>query len=70
MVQTSEGRSPIPADLSDENLARLQDIAEWVTAPELKARCYDVLWLRKREFVLAERAVTAYIDLPAFFAPG
>ena len=28
MVQTSEGRSLIPADLSDEDLARLQDLAD------------------------------------------
>ncbi len=61
MVQTSEGRSPIPADLNDEDLTRLQELASRVSAPELKARCYDVLWLRKRDFALAEEAVAAYI---------
>ncbi|ANO50052.1 DUF7380 domain-containing protein [Woeseia oceani] len=48
---------PIPADLDEEDLARLRALADRVSAPELKARCYDVLWLRKREYALAERAL-------------
>jgi hypothetical protein len=65
-VQTSEGRSAIPSDLSAEELDVLGQFVAHVDEPWLRARLADLVWFqqrpRKGEMLLA--AVDAYRSLP------
>ncbi len=62
MAQFSDGRTPIPSDFVEAELAYLAEILPAVTAPELEARIADILWLRKRSFPHAQTAVKAYLN--------
>ncbi|MCE7887922.1 MAG: DUF4209 domain-containing protein [Alphaproteobacteria bacterium PRO2] len=55
-------RSMIPEDLSEEHLEVMRQRAEQIHDPEFRARIYDILWIRKRDFSFAEAAVNAYIE--------
>jgi Domain of unknown function (DUF4209) len=44
MMQMADGRTPVPGDLSRENIAVLEALVEQVTTPLLKSRIADVLW--------------------------
>ena len=61
--QCSEGRTPIPKDLNEDELAKLQALAEHLPLIELKPRVLDVLWLRKRDPEVARRAIDEYMQL-------
>jgi hypothetical protein len=61
--QCSEGRTPIPKDLNEDELAKLQALAEHLPLTELKPRVLDVLWLRKRDSEVARRAIDEYMQL-------
>jgi hypothetical protein len=54
-------RSMIPEDLSAEHLDVMRQRADQVDDPEFKARVYDILWLRQKDYAAAEAAVNAYI---------
>jgi len=57
------GRSPIPNDLTDVEIEKLEYSYESIKDAELKARIADVLWLRKRKNVkYAHDAISAYIE--------
>ena len=61
--QCSEGRTPIPKDLDDDELTKLQALTEHLPLIELKPRVLDVLWLRKRDPEVARRAIEVYVQL-------
>jgi hypothetical protein len=63
--QCSEGRSPIPKDLNEDELAQLQALVEYLLLIELKPRILDVLWLRERDSEVARRAIEGYMQLAA-----
>ena len=62
VFQSSEGRSAIPADLTDDGLNTVEELCVVVSAPELLARLFDVLWLRRRKPAFAENAIATYLD--------
>jgi len=62
-LQCSEGRTPIPKDLNEDELGKLQALAEHLPLIELKPRILDVLWLRKRDSEVARRAIDDYMKL-------
>lgn len=61
--QCSEGRTPIPKDLNEDELAKLQALAEHLPLIELRPRVFDVLWLRERNSEVARRAIGEYMQL-------
>lgn len=62
LMQTSEGRSPIPSDLSEQELSILENIAAHLEPSVLRARTYDVLWLRKRSPEYAASAIEEFLS--------
>jgi hypothetical protein len=63
--QCSEGRTPIPKDLDEDELAQLQALVEFLPLIELMPRILDVLWLRERDSEVARRATEGYMQLAA-----
>lgn len=61
IFQGGGGRSPSIEDLSDDQLQIIEDILAHLTNPSLRARCLDVIWLRRRKPDAAEQAIDAYI---------
>jgi len=61
-MQTPEGRSPIPDDLTEEQLTQLEEVHPYLDPSVLKARVLDVLWLRRRIPDYAECTVNEFID--------
>lgn len=61
MMQTREGRSPIPSDLPENDLARLNEVVAHITPSLLQARIFDVLWLRLRDLAHAESAINTFL---------
>lgn len=57
-----DGRTPLPKDLSDNELEVIIHIFDCTEDAELKARLADILWLRKRDHKAARTAVDAYIE--------
>jgi Domain of unknown function (DUF4209) len=49
-------------NLTDEHLGFLTEIAAEVSDPELQARIADILWVRRRNYQMAQLAVNAYIE--------
>lgn len=49
-------------NLTDEHLDFLSEIASEISDPELQARVADILWARRRDYQMAQLAVTAYLQ--------
>lgn len=49
-------------NLTDEHLNFLTEIAPEVSDPELQARIAEILWVKKRNYQMAQLAVTAYLQ--------
>ncbi|MBD1808625.1 DUF4209 domain-containing protein [Microcoleus sp. FACHB-SPT15] len=49
-------------NLTDEHLDFLAGIAPEISDPELQARVADILWVRRRDYRMAQLAVTAYLQ--------
>lgn len=62
LITEDNRRSMIPDDLSEEQLAVLKARADQANIPEFQGRIYDVLWIRKKDFAAAEKAINAYIE--------
>lgn len=54
--------SAIIDGFSEADLAYLNEIVLTISKSELQARVADVLWLRKRDYKMAQLAVAAYLD--------
>ncbi len=62
LAQFNGGRTAMVGDLDEGNLRLLGEVVGDIGDPELRARIADVLWLRKRDFRIAELAVSAYLE--------
>jgi hypothetical protein len=62
MWRVRDQRSLIPADLGDDELARLSALSGAVEDSELRARICDTLWVSKRDHHAARNAVKLYVD--------
>src|SRR3990172_4751575 len=49
-------------DVLDSHLETLRDIVSAVKDAEMRARIADLLWVKKREFRMAELAIEAYLE--------
>ena len=54
-------RSAVLADIRDAQLDVLREVAPQIIDPEMRARVGDILWLRKRDFRMAQLAIEAYL---------
>ena len=61
MLVMSTGRSAIINDISDEHLRILQEVISDIKDPEICARIADVIWLKKKNFKVAEVAIDSYL---------
>lgn len=61
LAQFNGRRMPIPGDLTPFDITALETIARGVIHPSLRARIFDVLWLRKKDFKCGMEAAEAYI---------
>ncbi len=59
---TEESFAEIFQNLTDEHLDFLAKIAPEISDPELQARVADILWARRRNYRMAQLAVTAYLQ--------
>ena len=59
---TEEFFAEVFQNLTDEHLNFLTEIAPEVSDPELQARIADILWVKKRDYRMAQLAVTAYLQ--------
>lgn len=62
MLVLRDRRSAIIDDFDESQLGLLNQIVAYVTDAELRARIADILWLRKRDYRMAELAVSAYME--------
>lgn len=49
-------------DFTDEHLEVFGQLIPRINDPELRARIADIVWIRKRDYQVAEQAVSAYLD--------
>jgi hypothetical protein len=61
MMTSSSGRTAIAEDFTDDEIRFFEDIVAEVADADLRARIADVLWVRKRNYVMAELAVSSYL---------
>ena len=54
--------SRIVNDFSDAHLDLLKELVPEISDPEMQARVADILWVRKRDFRMAQIAVKAYLE--------
>jgi len=59
---TEEFFADVFRNLTDEHLDFLAEIAPEISDPELQARVADILWVRRRDYRMAQLAVTAYLQ--------
>ncbi|MDZ8260357.1 DUF4209 domain-containing protein [Nostoc sp. ChiQUE01b] len=59
---TEEFFAKVFQNLTDEHLNFLTEIAPELSDPELQARIADILWVKKRNYRMAQLAVTAYLQ--------
>jgi hypothetical protein len=62
LVVFNTGRSAILEDFSADDLEVLREVVGEVSDPELKARIADVVWCKKRDHLMAQLAVTSYLE--------
>ena len=55
-------RGATPADLTDEQLGIIAELAPNVADPEMRARMSDLVWVMKRDYPFAKKAVDAYLE--------
>ncbi|MDH3359663.1 MAG: hypothetical protein OEL55_02230, partial [Desulfobulbaceae bacterium] len=55
-------RSAIVEDYNDNHLEILGEIITDIKDPEIRARIADVLWVRKKDYKMAQLAVESYLE--------
>ena len=63
-IELPDGRSTIPDDLSETDIAFFAEIVDTIDDPWLKARLADLVWLKRSEFQFALMAIDAYREIP------
>ncbi|MCY7273123.1 MAG: DUF4209 domain-containing protein [Phormidesmis sp. CAN_BIN44] len=61
-VMADGSRSVILKDFSDQQLTLLKELAPSIQDSELRARIADILWERRRDFQMAQLAITSYLE--------
>lgn len=56
------GRSAIVDDFTDNHLNVLKELATEILDAELRARICDILWIRMRDFQMAQLAIESYVE--------
>ncbi|MDJ0733171.1 MAG: DUF4209 domain-containing protein [Nostocaceae cyanobacterium] len=59
---TDEFFAEVFQNLTDEHLDFLTEIAVEISDPELQARVADILWVKRRDYKMAQLAVDAYLQ--------
>jgi len=59
---TEEFFADIFKNITDDQLDFLADIAPEISDPELQARVADILWIRRRDYRMAQLAIPAYLQ--------
>ena len=54
-------RSAVLADIREAQLDVLREVTPQIIDPEMRARIGDILWLRRRDFRMAQLAIEAYL---------
>lgn len=65
MIQWEGRRSPIPSDLTPNDVEALERIARLVSDPALRARLYDVLWILRKDHKACAEAGECYLRAAA-----
>lgn len=60
--ETEEFFADVFSNLTDDHLDFFADIAPEISDPELQARLADILWVRRREYRMAQLAIPAYLQ--------
>jgi len=63
-------RSPIPADLTVQDLDAFSGVLPSIKDPEFRARIADVLWIRRKDYRAAQLAVDAYLEAANILEDG
>ncbi|MDC8832956.1 DUF4209 domain-containing protein [Alteromonas gilva] len=61
LIQTADGRSPIPSDMVEDELQELKTTVQYLNPSVLRARVFDVLWLRSRDPKHAWTAIQEFL---------
>ncbi|MDD5503785.1 MAG: DUF4209 domain-containing protein [Candidatus Omnitrophica bacterium] len=62
LMSGPQGRTMMPEDLSDTELSELEEVLTVFTNLQFVARISDVLWIRRRNYLFAQKAVKAYLQ--------
>jgi len=62
LMSGPQGRTMIPEDLTEDELLQLEEIVTVSTNPQFVARISDVLWIRRKNHLYAQKAVKAYLQ--------
>ncbi len=62
MIVMHDSRSSTIDDFSDEHLNVLDEIVQDILYPEIRARVADILWIKKRDYRMAELAIKSYLE--------
>jgi hypothetical protein len=62
MMTSPSGRTAIAEDLDENQLQFLENIVSAVQDADLRARIADLLWVLKRDYKMAELAVSSYLQ--------
>lgn len=62
LMTSGQGRTMMPEDLTDDELNKLEQTLSTTNNPQFVARACDVLWLRRRNHLYAEKAIKAYLQ--------
>lgn len=62
LMSSSTGRTAIPEDFNEDQTRFLADIVAELPDADLRARIADVLWVLKRNYKMAELAVSSYLE--------
>lgn len=57
-----QGRTLMPEDLTDEELTQLEETLDTTDNPIFVARVCDIIWIRKRNHLYAQKAIKAYLQ--------
>lgn len=62
LMSGPQGRTMMPEDLTEEELLKLEEMWTISVNPQFVARISDVLWIRRRNYLYAQKAVKAYLQ--------
>ena len=62
LMSGPQGRTMMPEDLTEDELIKLEEIVAVSTNPQFIARISDVLWIRRKNHLYAQKAVKTYLQ--------